>query len=53
MTSQQEQEFILKKMLAKGIELGGRIPDKKYVREEVYELIHIMNCFSELKEKVN
>ena len=51
LTSEQRQELILKKMKAKGIEVGSGVPDKKYENEEVYELIHIANCFSELREK--
>ena len=51
MTSQERQELILKKMKAKGIEVGSGVPDKKYDSEEVYELIHIANCFPELREK--
>ena len=42
-----------KKMKAKGIEVGSGVPDKKYDSEEVYELIHIANCFPELREKDN
>ena len=45
MTSQQRQELILKKMKAKGIEVGSGVPNKKYDSEEVYELIHIANCY--------
>ena len=51
MTSKERQELILKKMKAKGIEVGSGVPDKKYDSEEVYELIHIANCFPELREK--
>ena len=51
MTSQQRQELILQKMKAKGIEVGSGVPDKKYESEEIYELIHIANCFPELREK--
>ena len=51
MTSQERQELILKKMKAKGIEVGSGVPDKKYENEEVYELIHIVNRFPELREK--
>ena len=51
MSSQERQDLILKKMKAKGIEVGSRIPDKKYDSEKVYELIHIANCFPELREK--
>ena len=51
MSSQERQELILKKMKAKGIEVGSGVPNKKYDSEEVYELIHIANCFPELREK--
>ena len=51
MTSQERQELILQKMRDKGIEVGSGVPNKKYDSEEVYELIHIANCFPELREK--
>ena len=51
MTSQQRQKLILKKMKAKGIEIGSGVPNKKYDSEEVYELIQIANCIPELREK--
>ena len=51
MTSQERQELILQKMKAKGIEVGSGVPNKKYDNAEVYELIHIANCFPELREK--
>ena len=51
MTSEQRKELILKKMKAKGIEVGSGVPDKKIENEEVYELIHIANRFPELREK--
>ena len=50
-TSEQRKELILKKMKAKGIEVGSGVPDKKHENEEVYELIHIANRFPELREK--
>ena len=53
MTSQQRQELILKKMKAKGIEVGSGVPDKIYNNAEVYELIHIANYLPELREKGN
>ena len=53
MSSQERQELILKKMKAKGIEIGSGVPNKKYESEEVYELIHIANCFPELRDKGN
>ena len=51
MTSQERKEMILKKMKAKGIEVGSGVSNKRYDSEEVYELIHIANCFPELREK--
>ena len=51
MTSQERQELILEKMKAKGIEVGSGVLNKKYDSAEVYELIHIANCFPELREK--
>ncbi len=51
MSSQERQELILKKMKAKGIEVGSGVQNKKYDSKEIYELIHIANCFSELREK--
>ena len=45
------QELILKKMKAKGIKVGSGIPNKKYDSKEIYELIHIANCFPELRDK--
>ena len=50
LSSIQRKELILKKMKEKGIEVGSGIPDKKYDSKEVYELIHIANCFPELRE---
>ena len=50
MTSLQRKELILKKMQEKGIEVGSGIPNKKYDNKEVYELIHIAECFPELRE---
>ena len=51
MSSMQRQKLILKKMKEKGIEIGSGIPNKKYDSQEVYELIHIANCFPELRQK--
>ena len=53
MSSKERQELIIKKMKAKGIEVGSGVPNKKYDSEEVYELIRIANCFPELREKDN
>jgi len=51
MSSIQRQELILKKMKERGIEVGSGIPNKKYDSKEIYELINIVNCFPELREK--
>ena len=51
MSSIVRKELILKKIKAKGIEVGSGIPNKKYDSKDVYELIHIANCLPELREK--
>ena len=51
MSSMQRKELILKKMKEREIELGSGIPNKEYDSKEIYELIHIANCFPELREK--
>ena len=51
MSSTQRQELILKKMKEIGIEAGSGVANKTYDSKEVYELIHIANCFPELREK--
>ena len=51
MSSVERQELILKKMKDKGIEVGSGIPNKIYDSKEVCELIHIANCFPELRKK--
>ena len=51
MSSSARQELILSKMKARGIEVGSGVPNRKYDNKEVYELIHIVNCFPELREK--
>ena len=51
MSSSERQELILKKMKAIGIEVGSGLPNRKYDNKEVYELIQIVNCFPELREK--
>jgi len=50
MSRLQRQELILKKMKERGIEVGSGIPNKKYDSKEVYVLIHIANCFPELRK---
>ena len=51
MSSNERKELILKKMKDKGIEVGSGITNKIYDNKEVYELIHIANCFPELRKK--
>ncbi len=53
MSSSERQELILIKMKAKGIEVGSGVPHKKYNSEEIYELMYIVNCFPELRDKAN
>ena len=50
-SSIKKKALILKKMKEKKIEVGSVISNKKYESQEVYELIHIAKCFSELREK--
>ena len=50
LSSIERQELITKKMKALGIEMGSGIPNKEYDSKEVYELIHILNCFPELRD---
>ena len=51
MSSKERQELILKKMNAKGIEVGSGVSNKKYNSEEIYELINIASCFPELRKQ--
>ena len=51
MSRSERQKLILKKMKSLGLDVGSGIPNKKYDSKEVYELIHIANCFPELREK--
>tara|TARA_A100001388_G_C28459353_1_gene352499 strand:- start:355 stop:552 length:198 start_codon:yes stop_codon:yes gene_type:complete len=51
MSSNQRKALILKKMKALGIEVGSGVPNKKYAKSEVSELIYIAKCFPELREK--
>ena len=51
MSSNERQELILEKMKAIGIQVGSGVPNEKYDSKEIYELIHITNCFPELRYK--
>ena len=51
MSSNERQELILNKMKSRGIEVGSGVPNKNYDNKEVYELIHIVNCLPELRDK--
>ena len=51
MSSIERKELILKKMKERGIQVGSGIPNKKYDNKEVNELIHIANCFPELRQE--
>ena len=50
MSSSERQELILNKMKAKGIEVGSGVTNRKYDNKEIFELIHIVNCFPELRD---
>lgn len=50
MSSMQRKDLILKKMKERGIEVGSGVPNKIYDSKQVYELIHIADCFPELRE---
>ena len=52
LSSNERQELILRKMQAKGIKVGSGVINKKYDSSEVYELIQIAKCFTELKENL-
>ena len=49
MTSSERKELILKKMKAKGLELGSGVPNKTYKNDDILDLIRIANCFPELR----
>ena len=51
LTSSERKALILKKFKAKGLVVESGVPNKKYDSKEVYDLIHIANCFPELREK--
>ena len=51
MTSEERKKLILKKMKAKGLELGSGVPNKTYENNDVKDLIRITNCFPELRNK--
>jgi len=38
-------------MKERGINVGSGVPNKKYDSRDVYELIHIVFCFPELRKK--
>ena len=47
------KKLILEKMKAKAIDEVSGFPNQKYDSEEIYELINIACCFSELRDKGN
>ena len=51
MSSIERKELILKKMQDLGLAVGSGVPNKNYDSKEIYELIHIANCFPELRKK--
>ena len=51
LTSEERKKLILRKMKDKGIPIGSGVLNKEYDNEEIYQLIHITNCFPELRNK--
>ncbi len=51
MSSNERQKLIFNKMKARGIEVGSGVPNRKYDNKELYEIIHIVNCLPELRQK--
>ena len=49
MSRKERQELILKKMKAKGLELGSGVSNKTYKNDDVLDLIKIASCFPELR----
>ena len=45
MTSQERQELILKKMKAKGIEVGSGVPNRKYLIYSNKNLVTVVNTY--------
>ena len=50
-SSKERQDLILMNMKAREGDLGSEVSKKNYNSDYVYELIHIANCFPELKDK--
>ena len=51
MSSSERKTLILKKMKARGFQVGSGVPNKKYDSSEVFDLIQIASCFPELRDK--
>jgi len=53
LNSDQRKELILKKMKDKNIKVGSGVLNKTYYKQskEINELIKIVNCFPELRNK--
>ncbi len=49
MSSKERQKLILKKMKDKGLQFGSGVPNKIYKKDDVLDLIRIVNCFPELR----
>ena len=47
----RKAKLMIEKMKAKGIEVGSGVPNKQYDSAEIFELIHIANCFPELRKR--
>ena len=51
MSSQERQKLIRSKMKAIGLKEGSGVPNKKYKDHEIKDLIKIINCFPEMRNK--
>ena len=48
-SSQEREELIFNKMKDNVIRVGSVVPNRNNDSAEIYELIHIANCFQELR----
>ena len=51
MSSLERKKLIRSKMKAIGLKEGSGVPNKKYKDDEIKDLIKIINCFPEMRNK--
>ena len=49
MSSKERKALILKKMKAKGIDMGSGVSNKTYDNKDILDLLKIVNCFPEFR----